>query len=155
MSLFSKLLCFLLGSPSAKTDGETVSRRWSNNQAREFSVVHELIALIVTKCNILSLRTCELPEKPLELITDSMTELPSKVSAAKELDFSEQSPQASSSVQLDSLLQRNGQQQNSPPVFKAPVESDELIQLPQEMQIYLIGALSNRYLKEVDMRSFF
>jgi len=150
MSLFSKLLCFLLGSPSAKSDGETLTRRWSNNQTREFAVVHELIALIVTKCNILSLRTCELPEKPLELITDSMTELPSKVSAAKELDFSEHSPQPSSSAQLDLLMHKSSHQQNSPPVFKPPVESEDLIQLPQEMQIYLIGALSNRYLKEVN-----
>ena len=34
-------------------------------------------------------------------------------------------------------------------VFQPPVNTDDLIVLPQEMQIYLIGALSNRYLKEV------
>ena len=34
-------------------------------------------------------------------------------------------------------------------LFQPPSNTDDLIQLPQEMQIYLIGALSNRYLKEV------
>jgi hypothetical protein len=96
ISLFNKLLCFLLGNPSAKsTSDENASRRWNANQAREFAIVHELIALIVLKCNILSMRTCDLPEtKPIQAITDELTELPSKVSAAKELDFSDNSPQA-------------------------------------------------------------
>jgi hypothetical protein len=34
-------------------------------------------------------------------------------------------------------------------LFQPPSNTEDLIQLPQEMQIYLIGALSNRYLKEV------
>ena len=92
----------------------------------------------------------------MQLLTESLTDLPSKISAAKELDFSEHSsPQASSSIQLDSLLQKKSVQHfsssgsDSPPVFRPPLDTAELIQLPQEMQIYLIGALSNRYSKEV------
>ena len=38
-------------------------------------------------------------------------------------------------------------------VFQPPADSSDLIQLPQEMQIYLIGALSHRYLKEVNNHS--
>lgn len=152
ISLFNKLLCFLLGNPSAKSSSEdNTGRRWNTNQAREFAIVHELIALIVIKCNILSMRTCDLPEaKPIQAITDEMTELPSKVSAAKELDFnSENSPQASSSNQLDSILQKNLMSPSYPVAFQPPKNTEDLIQLPQEMQIYLIGALSNRYLKEL------
>jgi len=146
LSLFNKLLCFLLGNPSTKSD-ETTSRRWTTNQSREFAIVHELISLIVLKCNILSMKTCDLPERPMQIITDSLTELPSKVSAAKELDFSESSPQASSQIQLESILQKS--LTPCPPAFQPPIDTSHLITLPQEMQIYLIGALSNRYLKEL------
>lgn len=146
-SLFNKLLCFLLGNPSTKSDETTTSRRWNTNQSREFAIVHELISLIVLKCNILSMKTCELPERPMQIITDSLTDLPSKVSAAKELDFSESSPQASSQTQLESMLHKS--LTPSPPAFQPPHHTSHLITLPQEMQIYLIGALSNRYLKEL------
>lgn len=136
----------MLGNPSTRSEDNS-SRRWSTNQAREFAIVHELIALIILKCNILSLRTCDLPEKPMQVITESMTELPSKVSAAKELDFSDRSPQSSS--QVDSILQKNLLSPVNSPVFQPPSDTADLIQLPQEVQIYLIGALSNRYLKEL------
>jgi hypothetical protein len=83
LGLFNKLLCFLLGNPgsikTATTSSESSSsssssssennRRWSSLQYREFSIVHELIASLVLKCNLLTLRTCDLPktvEKPLE-----------------------------------------------------------------------------------------
>lgn len=146
LGIFNKLLCFLLGSPSARTEN-SINRRWNTNQAREFSIVYELISLIILKCNILSLRTCELPEKPMQIITESLTELPSKVSAAKELDFSEQSPQAPS--QIESILHKNFNSPVYQPVFEPSFDTKDLLQLPQEMQIYLIGALSNRYLKEI------
>ena len=35
--------------------------------------------------------------------------------------------------------------------FMPPVDSTDLLPIPQEMQIYLFGALSNRYLKEVSV----
>ena len=33
--------------------------------------------------------------------------------------------------------------------FSPPVSTSDLLQVPQEMQIYLFGALSSRYLREV------
>ena len=66
LGLFNKLLCFLLGNPG-KAD-ESNNRRWSSLQSREFSIVHELIASLILKCNILSLRTCE-PHTKSELST--------------------------------------------------------------------------------------
>ncbi len=58
LSLFNKLLCFLLGNPGSSNKSDDTARRWSTLQLREFSIVHELIALIILKCNILSLKTC-------------------------------------------------------------------------------------------------
>lgn len=78
LGLFNKLLCFLLGNPgsikTSATSNESSSssennRRWSSLQYREFSIVHELIASLVLKCNLLTLRTCDLPKalvKPIE-----------------------------------------------------------------------------------------
>lgn len=115
MSLFSKLLCFLLGNPGTVKIEESSNRRWNTIQSREFAIVHELIAILVLKCNVFSLKTCE----PLEGETDT-----------KDLDITDQ------------LVRKSF-------IYQLPSNKEDLIQLPQEMQIYLIGALSNRYLKEV------
>lgn len=113
LSLFNKLLCFLLGNPgSAKSEEHSSSnRRWNTIQSREFAIVHELIATLVLKCNIFSMKTCEFTSETNE-----------------NADIS------------DEITRRS---------YQPPSNLDNLIPLPQEMQIYLIGALSNRYLKEL------
>ena len=113
------------------------------------------------KCNILSLKTCgkffcseyyfkkkliieylDIPEKsfaPLAGIADTTS---AKMVPIKELDFCEHSP-------TTSLNENSLTKSWISPVFQPPADMSEAIQMPQEMQIYLIGALSNRYLKEV------
>ncbi len=68
--LFNKLLCFLLGNPGTVKSEEPTNRRWSSIQSREFSVVHELIASLVLKCNVLSMKTCELPIPSIDMKSD-------------------------------------------------------------------------------------
>lgn len=103
----------MLGNPgSAKSEEYSSSnRRWNTIQSREFAIVHELIATLVLKCNIFSMKTCEFTSETNE-----------------NADIS------------DEITRRS---------YQPPSNLDNLIPLPQEMQIYLIGALSNRYLKEV------
>ena len=100
LGLFNKLLCFLLGNPSTNkttmnNESETSNnRRWSSLQSREFSIVYELIASLVLKCNILVLRTCDLPtnkvaeaEKDSNMITMASNEPMTPTSDIPLIDF--------------------------------------------------------------------
>jgi ubiquitin carboxyl-terminal hydrolase 9/24 len=153
MGLFNKLLCFLLGNPGSVRNEESSAtstssssstssnnnnnnnRRWSSIQVREFATLHELIASLVLKCNIIAMRSCELEDKPIQIIDDDLS-VDSSIKAINELDFKDNDQQTLSS---DSSL-------NS---FEVVLTRSDLIVMPQEMQIYLHGALSTRYLKEL------
>lgn len=54
---------------------------------------------------------------------------------------------------VDSTVKSSGEK-STRLFFSPPSASDDLIPIPQEMQIYLFGALSSRYLKEVDIEYF-
>lgn len=87
-------------------------------------------------CNVLSLKTCDLPTSEQ---LDRSVEL---IDASSAADIIEQYATSS-----DTTLDFQPKSDNFK--FVPPVASNDLLPMPQEMQIYLVGALSNRYLKEL------
>jgi ubiquitin carboxyl-terminal hydrolase 9/24 len=85
-------------------------------------------------CNILSLKTCDLPSEQLD-------------TSAEFIDSSTADIIEQYATSNDTTLDFQPKSDNFK--FVPPVASNDSLQMPQEMQIYLVGALSNRYLKEL------
>ena len=109
-------------------------------QSREFAVVYETIASLVLRCNVIFFKTCDPPapneSTPATISRDLDEDLP---------ELTEQYPTVVESSSYD-YLQLPA---HKPFVFVPPKVVNDLIPVTQEMQIYLFGVLSTRYLKEV------
>ena len=81
----------------------------------------------------------EIPENPVQIKSESN----SPKMSVQESECSEQIPTSDNQYEIGPTRSVSFFH------FQPPSVSNEQITLPQEMQIYLIGALSNRYLKEV------
>ncbi|XP_013409431.2 ubiquitin carboxyl-terminal hydrolase 24-like [Lingula anatina] len=62
---FQRMIHFLLGpAPAANVQQESIPRKWSSMQSRDFGPLHTTLAILITNCDIASFRTEEVGNHP-------------------------------------------------------------------------------------------